>query len=107
MTKVPVAMPQGLFPQTLNYPDAVYSCLFNFPLKRPHWADRNTVADLHWEKEKSDKTVNSSEIVSIFRMPLNHQLSSAPHRRSDATSLYHVSRIAMVVKLQAALDYRC
>ena len=102
MTKVAVTMPQGLFPQTLNYPD----CLFNFPLKRPHQA-HNTVADLYWEEEKSDKTLNSSEIVFIFCMPLNHQSSSAPHCGSDATILHHVSRTPMAVKSQTALDYPC
>jgi len=48
MTKVPVTMPHGLFPQTLNY-----RCPFHFPLQRPHQAHRNTVADLHWQGEKN------------------------------------------------------
>lgn len=107
MAKVPLTMPQGLFPQTLNNTDSVYRCLFNFPLKRPHGAHRNTVADLHWEGEKSDRTLNSSEIVFICCMPLNHRSSSAFRCGSDATTPYHVSRTPTVVKSQTALDYPC
>lgn len=103
MTKVRVTMPQGLFPQTLNYPD----CLFNFPLKKPQQSHRNTVADLCWEGEKSDKTPNSNEIGFIFCTPLNHLSSSVPHCGSDATILYHISRIPMVTKSQTAVDYPC